>query len=163
MEKNQMSETNEVTGLRKISVKTVVGRVPSPPEKGTKALMIVYGQAQGSVTDQNDYGEYTALVGTFEAVNLSTGEVFAAPRCFLVGGFDKMIAQRLDKGAEAVDFAFEVGIKAPGDDSNQKYEYVIKAIRDPKSKDPLEDLRATVKGLPQLAAPSADAKAGKGK
>lgn len=155
MAKEKETETKEATSLRKISVKTVVGRVPAVPEKGTLALMIVYGQAQGSIVGENDYGEHVALVGTFEAVNLSTGEVFSAPKCFIPAGYDKMIAQRLGDGkTTAVDFAFEISVKAPSGESNQRYEYIVKPVRGTDAVDPLAATRKLVGGHPRLAAPS---------
>jgi hypothetical protein len=74
-------EAQETTPLRKINAKTVWGKIKNDdiPEKGSKPLFRVIGQAMGTREGDGDYGEWVALVGNFEAVNLATGEVFAAP------------------------------------------------------------------------------------
>jgi hypothetical protein len=161
-----MSEENEMaesTPSRKISAKTVWGKVKRSdiPEQGVKVLFTIIGQAMGVRKGEGEYGPWVALVGTFEAVNAVTGEVFAGPEAFLPEPFNSMIANKLQgEGAvHAIDFAFEVGIKsAPNEDTTRvPFEYTCKPLQDPSKADPLAALRGR---LPK-ALPAPKAKAGK--
>jgi hypothetical protein len=146
------------TPLRKISAKNVYGRIPPPPEKGHKPLFQVIGQATGIRETEKDFGDgpraSIGLVGTFEAVNLETMEIFQAPECFLPEPFASAIGNQFKGEGErpvAVDFALEIGIKAPSEGQNVRYVYTSKPISDPTQGDPLKELR---KRLPALAPPS---------
>lgn len=158
------NESTESTPSRKISAKTVWGKVKKTdiPEKGVKVLFTVIGQAMGVRKGEGEYGAWIALVGTFEAVNTDTGEVFVGPECFLPEPFNSMIANKLQgEGAvHAIDFAFEVGIKAaPADDLTRvPYEFTCKPLQDPTQADPLLALRGRIPK--RLAGPNT---AGKGK
>lgn len=158
-----MTDEVEVTPARKLSPKTIWGKVKRVdiPEKGVKPLYTIIGQAMGVRKGEGDFGPWVALVGTFEAVNTDTGEVTAGPECFLPEPFNSMIANKLqgEGAAHAIDFAFEVGIKAaPEDDPTRvPYEYTCKPIQDPTAGDPLKALRSRLPKL--LVAPKA--KAGK--
>jgi len=159
----------ENTPLRKISAKTVWGKIKAEhiPEKGSKPLYRVIGQAMGTREGDGDYGDWVALVGNFEAVNLETGEVFDAPQCFLPEPFHSAIVKKVSaEGTIAVDFAFEVGVKAPGPDATVRYEYTCKALADPSKADPLAALRSRLPALPpppkKEGEESADDAAGKG-
>lgn len=157
-------ENTDSTPSRKISAKTVWGKVKRAdiPEKGVKPLYTVIGQAMGVRKGEGDFGPWVALVGTFEAVNLETAEVFSGPECFLPEPFNAMIANKLqgEGKSHAIDFAFEVGIKAaPEDDPTRvPYEYTCKPIQDPTAGDPLKALRGR---LPKLLSAPAKVKAGK--
>lgn len=141
----------ETQTLRKLSSKTILGKTPDqPPEGETVALYMVYGVADGVARGNSDYGAYVRLLGNFEAVRLADGQVFNAPQCFLPQPFDEMIAQKLDGGATAIDFAFEVGCKRPSQGTNA-YEYTCRPIRDPNATDPLEEIRKRIKALPAPA------------
>jgi hypothetical protein len=152
--------TPEINPTRKISAKTVMGKIKRDwiPDKGSVPLFQVIGQCYGVRKGVSDYGEWIALVGTFEAVNLKTGEVFAGPECFLPEPFNGMIAEKMQgaNAANAVDFAYEIGIKPPGEDSTVAYEYTCKPIHDPRAGDPLKELRARIPRFAALAAPSTD-------
>lgn len=140
--------TRETTAIRKISSKTVVGKIPNPPEKGVRPLWQVIGQATGVKAGTTQFGEFQALVGVFEAVNVETGEVFEAPQCFLPEPQNGAIATKLLNGnATAVEFALEIGIKAPGAGSQQRYEYTCKTLREAGESDPLDGLRRKLPAL----------------
>lgn len=151
----------ELNPTRKISAKTVMGGKMKKdwiPEKGSKPLFQVIGQAYGIREGQGDYGKWTALVGTFEAVNLITGEFFAGPECFLPEPFNSMLANKL-KGPEkvnAVDFAYEIGVSPPGPDDTVQYVYTCKPIHDPTAGDPLKALRSRLPSFKALPAPEVD-------
>jgi hypothetical protein len=156
-------ETNatELEARRKISSRTVVGKIKKEwiTPKATPLFQVI-GQAYGVREGNSDYGKWAALVGTFEAVNLITGEAFAAPECFLPEPFNGMLVRQLtgsDK-VNAVDFAYEIGVKEPGPDATVQYEYTCKPIHDPTAGDPLKALRARIPKFAALPAPGDDDK-----
>lgn len=138
--------------IRKISAKTVCGKTEKP-EKAT-ALFIVGGIANKVKTGDSLYGTWTALIGQFEATNISTGEVFVAPQCFLPEPMNGMIAASLEQVDEdgkrlnaSVQFAVEVGVKKS--DNQIGYEYTAKEIMKSDAADPLASIREKIaKALP---------------
>lgn len=139
--------------IKKISAKTIIGTV-SPPEKAT-ALYTVIGIANGIKTGMSAYGEWLALTGQFEAVNLETGEAYVAPQVFLPEPLQGLIAAKVRTPDEngktpSVQFAVEVGIKPAR--STMGYEYTVRELVDASDSDPLADLR---KALPAPSKPDA--------
>jgi len=139
--------------IKKISPKTVVGS-PAVPEKAV-ALFTVIGIASGVKTGPSPYGEYVALTGQFEATNLETGEMYAAPVCFLPDPLQGMIVAKLrtpdsDGNLVTVQFGVEVGIKPAKTATG--YEYSVRELVEADRNDPLADLR---KALPALPKPDA--------
>lgn len=160
--------TPELEARRRITAKTVMGKIKKdwiPEGKGNTPLFQVIGQAYGTRKGEGDYGPWVALVGQFEAVNLKTGEFFSGPECFLPEPYNGMIVDRLtgEGRANAVDFAYEIGLKAPGEDSTVQYEYTCKPIHDPKAGDPLKELRARLPKFAALPAPDGEGKGNKKK
>ncbi len=161
--------------LRKISAKTVMGKVQRPT-KPTK-LFTVIGVAHRTRRGDGDNGPWVSLIGRFEATNILTGEVFTAPQCFLPKPMDEVLAfnleemeplldgdgkvqldaddnERTKRVTDSVQFAFEVSVKP--NETAIGYEYVTSPIVEPGGADPLADLRSK---LPKLPAPKK--KAGK--
>ena len=140
--------------IRKISAKTVCGKIEKPvPVKG-KPLFIVGGIANKVKTGDSQFGTWTALVGQFEATNIDTGEVFIAPQCFLPEPMNGMIAASLEMVDEddkrinqSVQFAVEVGVKFA--ENQIEYEYTAKEIMKSDAADPLASIREQIsKALP---------------
>ena len=157
-------------GLRKISSKTVMGKVEKP-EKATK-LFTVIGVAHRTRRGDGDNGPWVSLIGRFEATNILTGEVSTAPQCFLPKPMDEILAfqleemeplldsdgkvqldaddnERTKRVTESVQFAYEIGVKPT--DTPIGYEYTTNTIVEPGGADPLAELRGA---LPKLPAPS---------
>lgn len=155
-----MTDATEVTQRKKLTPKSVMGKIPNPPEKGTTPLYTIIGVCHGVVKGAKEFGgetrPWTKLIGNFEAVNLISGEVFAAPECFLPEPYNSMIAQKFegDSAVNAVEFAIEVGLSPPAEGQTVKYVYAGKMIQEAGEADPLANLR---KRVPQLAGPSAPA------
>lgn len=128
--------------VKKLTRKSVIGSPPKIEEP--TSLYTIYGVANGtrhSMEDTRGFGEWCALLGTFEAKRTSDGEVFAAPQCFLPEPMNTMIAQQIDSGeVESVQFAFEICVNPS--DSPVGYEWAAKPIVAPTLSDPLQDLRA---------------------
>jgi hypothetical protein len=139
--------------IRKISAKTILGGKPEVPEKPTP-LYTVLGIAQKTKNGTSDFGEWTSLVGQFEAKKIGSDDVVVAPQCFLPEPLNGMIAAQLEETDEdgnrvtsSVQFAIEVGVKPAKTATG--YEYTAKEIIDSDKADPLAALReAVAKALP---------------
>lgn len=160
---NAEATSQSATALKKLSVKTVHGKIRQDeiPKDGKTVtpIMQIIGMATGVVSGDTDFGAYDKLIGQFEAVDLVSGELFTAPECFVPEPYNSMIAQKLKgsqnvPGVSAVEFAFEIGVMAPTEDQTVKYTYSTKVLRDASAGDPLETLRARVPRLAALAPPS---------
>lgn len=144
-DENNDTETGGI--LRKITVATVCGKVGRMGEKDEpKALMRVYGFANGVKRGETAFGPWAGLTGQFEAVNLETGEVAVAPVCILPEPMGSLLVSRAENG-EAVQFAYEIGVKYSAKGS-AGYEYTTKVIVKESQNDPLAELRQQVKALP---------------
>lgn len=184
------AEENEVTAdlARKLTAKGIVGNVrrfvpkfgdDGKPTGEIAPLYEIYGQANGTKRGEGDNGPWVALLGRFEAVNITRdedgnadGSVQAAPVAFLHEPVSTMLAQELERmepekdadgkpvmvngepklrrAVDSVEFAFRVGVKAT--ESTVGYEYVVTPIIKHGGADPLADLRKRVKTA-SLAAP----------
>ena len=141
--------------IRKISAKSICGKITAP--KKATPLYVCLGIATKTKSGQSDFGEWTALVGQFEATNISDGVVSQAPQCFLPEPLNSMLAESLmelddddNRVNSSVQFAVEVGIKPS--DVPIGYEYTTKEIVEADTADPLAALRdAAVKSLPAPA------------
>ena len=138
---------------KKISTAKIYGKVNvrKLPEDGSVVnLYSVIGVAIGTKTGTSDFGDWTALVGQFEAVNLETGAIMASANAFLPDVAQGLvIAQLAQEGTQQVQFAFVIGARAD-EGSPVGYSYTAQPMLAPDAKDPLADLRATVL---QLEAP----------
>ena len=129
--------------VRKLSPKTVLEKKVEAPSKATP-LYRVYGIARGVRSGESQFGIWTALVGSFEAIRIDDGAVFAGIQCFLPEPMNGMIADKLrhDSETKEVQFAVEVGIKPS--DVPVGYEYTSKPIVDVEQADALAGLREKV-------------------
>ena len=143
---------------KKISTAKVYGKVNvrKLPEDGTVLnLFSIIGVAIGTKSGTSDFGDWTCLVGQFEATNLDTGAVMASANAFLPDVAQGLIeAQLAQEGTQQVQFAFVIGAKAD-EQSPVGYSYTAQPILPPDAKDPLEDLRKSVLAI---AAPEKPAK-----
>jgi hypothetical protein len=154
--------------IRKISAKAICGKI-EVPKKATR-LFSVFGHATKTKTGTSDYGQWTALIGRFEAVNFEDGVVSQAPQCFLPEPLNTMISEALQETKAVVDkdgeevtdkdgnvtmervntsigFSVEVGVKPS--DVPIGYEYTTKENVKADTADPLAALREeTQKTLP---------------
>lgn len=140
--------------IKKISAKTIVGTV-TVPEKATP-LYTVIGIANGIKSGMSTYGEWLALTGQFEAMNLESGEAFVAPQVFLPEPLNGLIAAKIrtpDENGQPVSvrFAVEVGVKPAK--TTMGYEYTVRELVDASENDPLADLR---EALPAPKPPAKD-------
>jgi len=140
--------------LKKLSVKTVYGKPEF--EKDAKdgaefSVMQVFGQAQGVKAGTSNFGDWEALTGNFEAVNLDTGEAYRGAQLFLPTLAHEPLVMAMKANPDTpIDFAIEVTAKK---DSSVAvgYCYGMKTLIETETADPLKALRE--KAALQLAAP----------
>jgi|SRR5579872_676733 len=120
-------------------------------ENGELPLARLYGQLSGvRFQDDKVKGQvYTYFVGTFEGVNMQTGEVQRSGKMFLPKGISEIVEDAVRKASDAdgkltasLDFAFELrSIKA----SNPiGYSYKVLSLKSPAQVDELKALRDLV-------------------
>jgi hypothetical protein len=156
--------------VRKLSPKTVCGKVKLPTKKGkgydadgkeieidvpySATLYTVIGVSHGIKTGTGDNGPWVAFLGSFEATRHSDGAVFQAGQCFIPKAVEDLLVSAMRAGQKddpqaSVQFAIEVGIKPA--DTAVGYEYTVKNLVKTQNADPLALLRNQMKAL---AAPS---------
>jgi hypothetical protein len=166
------AETGEVTGielgevklLKKLVAKDIVGRAgliyrkefaneddktanrhkPMEPRQ----LYVVFGQARSTKTGESDYGPWVAFLGTFEAVDLKTGDRYVSDKLHLQDPAEGLLLDQLARRADTSDsiqFLFEVGVKPSqkwiDTDNGNSYEFTIKTHFKLDKADPLAAMR----------------------
>ena len=152
--------------VKKISVATVFGKIDVKAVLNAGkpiTVMRVAGQAVGTKSGDSNYGEWTALVGSFIATNPETGEVVEASQLFLPEVALIPIQVALGQaGARAVDFAIEV-IVQPSNNTKpggSPYEYSFVNLMAPAENDPMAKLRSLLLGAGAGPALADESKAG---
>lgn len=137
------------------------GKVEDP---APRSLYRVFGTARDVKHGDSQYGEWTAFIGSFEAIRFSDRQRFQAPNCFLQGAsegllLDALLSARKADPSATVMFAFDIGVK-PSDkwateDKGNSYEYTVRTVLKTQQHDPLKEIRelATMT-LPALPAPA---------
>ena len=136
--------------VKKISVKTVCGRPKIPENNKTEYLMEVFGVASGVKTGDKDGRPWYGFIGTFQGVNLASGQIYRSGVLFLpdVAG-NLMLGQLKDEKNRAIEFAFRIGVKR--DESTATgYTYVADPLLPVNENDPVEMLAVKLgkKALP---------------
>lgn len=169
------------TILRKMSPKTVMGRikrpfpgdpgdptadppVPPKPADPERDLYVVMGQTNGLVTGESDNGPWVAFKGWFESARCDTGEIAQSALCFVPKAFEELLvnavkAQQEGDAAAMVEFAVKISI-VPSTKAGAGYEFRCKNLIKIQSGDPLKALRDSLRSggaLPALPAPKAAA------
>jgi hypothetical protein len=115
-------------------------------QNGELPLARIYGKlADVKYQDDKTKGQiYTYFVGSFEAINMQTGEVMRSGKLFLPKGISELVEDATKKAREKDDkasiaFAFEVrSIKATNPIG---YSYKVLALKSPEATDELKELR----------------------
>lgn len=156
--------------VRKISPKTVMGRVSIPMKADGKpyvdedgvptkfpdtVLYTVFGMSHGIKTGTGDNGPWVAFLGSFEAIRAKDGKRFQGGQCFVPKAVEDLLVSALKAGQRgddnaSVEFALEVGIKFA--QTATGYEYTVKNLVKTTNADPLADLRKRLyQAKPNLA------------
>jgi hypothetical protein len=144
-----VAEADGAELVRKLSPKTVIGRVRAP-EKAI-SLYRVIGFSHGIKTGTGDNGPWCAFLGSFEATRTSDGKVFQSGMCFVPKAVEDLLLASLKSGqtddaSSSIQFAIEVGVKPS--DTAIGYEYTVKNLIKTANADPLLTLREQLKALP---------------
>ena len=137
------------TIIKKLSVKTVVGEIilADLPEKGSVDVMRAVGIATGTQTGMSTYGEWVALKGSFQAVNLLNGEEFRSNKCFVPDVVTDGIAVALSQeGTTSVEFGVLVSVKR-NPSVAKGYDYAVSPLIEQDEAAPLGTLLTRVPAL----------------
>lgn len=135
---------------KKLSVATVYGAIDPKAVLNADApikVMTVFGDAVGLKIGTSTYGDYTALLGRFEAIHPETGEHSSASVLFLPDVALIPIQTALSQeGTKSVAFAIDVFVRAS---ENKKpggsvYEYTFENVLPPAEDDPMSRMRKAV-------------------
>jgi hypothetical protein len=142
--------------VKKLSVATVYGKIDlkklvAAHDKGDALpVMRVIGSAIGSKSGVSSYGDWTCLLGQFQATNSDTGEVSEAAALFLPDVALTPILVALSRPeCKGVEFAIDVSAhyvenSKPG---GVPYEYRFNALLPPDENDPISRLNARLLAL----------------
>lgn len=181
----QMSSTVEL--LKKLVAKDIVKRsqlVYQKDDNGAvihpepRALYRVFGQLRDTKSGMSNYGEWTAFVGSFEAIRHMDHQRFQSATLhlqnpaegLLLDHFHKLRKEALEEAkktnpdAKASDypvtviFAFDIGCRPSpkwvAENVGNSYEYTVRTVFESDTTDPLTALRSqATKSLPRLQAP----------
>lgn len=142
------------TQVKKLSVATVYGKIDvkklvnAPGER--LELFTVLGLAVGQKTGISSYGDWTALLGQFEATNLETGETFSGPSLFLPSvALTSLQVAMMAEGSRGVEFAIKVCavLSKSNKPGAAAYEYTWEPLIPPDANDPVTRLKARLLAL----------------
>jgi hypothetical protein len=158
----------------KLSVKTVVGNVPTKDAKAPKMangvvvmdkdgapvmetvqrgikqnLMRVFGQCDRVKLGNTAFGETVEFQGQFEATNMLDGEIYRSNRLFLPPVLTEMVRSQViaaqgDDPANDAAVQFAFDIGADSANNAHGYQYTIEPLTPPSKSDPLEAMRAAL-------------------
>ena len=154
---------NEI--LRKLTIKNcgfdVAVIKQALGDQASVELLKIVGISKSAQPGQTPLGDYLKLIGTFQAINLTTGEIFEASSCILPNFITESIAAALTDGND-VEFALQIGVKSKPS-SVTGYEFTVRPLIQPKPNDAMEKLLALSAFAEPLAieAPKAAKKGGK--
>lgn len=137
--------------VKKITVKGIVGEKIERPEKA-RPVAHIYGTVNAMKPGQTQYGNFVRFIGRFEGVNLETGDVTASGALILPGIAENLLAGAISADqAEAVDFAFEVGVKPSK--SPVGYDFTVRSLIEHRGADPLAAIRHEMETMRSLPSP----------
>ena len=143
--------------LKKISVKNIVGSMPSPKVGEEIALCVIMGYAKTFENKTTTYGDSTAFHGDFKGINVETGEDFRSGTCYLPDVASDLLKNALDTNPGIIEFGFNisvVGVKGRTEGENGKYEYRCTPLMKASENDPMlaleNKLRDAAEAKPKL-------------
>ena len=155
----------ETTLLTKLTLKGM-GCKPDmvkAQEDATKPLLLarIYGIARSLKHKESKEGVvHVAIIGEFEGVNTSTGEVYNAGVLYLPAGIHELLEAPLSKeDAEAIEFGFDIYSVTASNPIG--YSYQAKPLIKPRENDALSALRNMANETVKLPAPTSKAASAK--
>ena len=157
------------TIVGKISAKTMglaltTGSLNDKARKEPFPIYQIMGIAKGTIAGEGANGEWNKLIGTFEAVNLLTGEIYRSGNAFLPKVVNDVIAGNFINVPEGetreVRFVYEVGVTPST--MPVGYTFTVKELIETEAADPFESMRWALPASKTPAIESAKATAKKG-
>lgn len=147
--------------LRKVSAKTVCGKIKRPEEGQEIPLFRLMGSTDGVKTGESAYGPWFAFTGSFLAIR-ADGEEFGGSLAFIPEPVQGMIIGAIDNLAagERVDFVVDVGLKHA--ENSVGYEYTTEFVQEPEESNPYRALAQRFKASLPAPIPAEDAPAENG-
>ena len=148
--KENVAETASAEFLTKLTLKGI-GCNPriAATENKKVALARIYGVATGIKTKVDPKGDvFEAIEGSFEAVNLKTGEVYRSGLLFLPGGIHETLTGSLKKGGDGATIRFGLEVSAIPASNPIGYSYSARSLIPDAGDDLLADMRKSVMSLP---------------
>lgn len=164
--------TTSTLNLNKGAIQTAV-KDPANPTKNLPTpvrIAQLFGRADSAELVTSAMGDSYRFNGSFQAINVLTGEEFAARQCFLPRLAEGMVITAMEdehgNPSRSVEFAF--WLMAKGDQPGAKqsavgYSYSVEPVLNEGVKDPLQRLRLAFAapvastGAAQNSAPASDA------
>lgn len=126
--------------VKKLTMKGIVPDLSEQEIKKPTPLAHIFGVARKFKNDRTTYGDFIRFYGSFEAVNVQDGTVQKSGSMILPPIAENLLAGGLaQEGTEAVEFAFEIGVKPSK--SPVGYDYTVKPLVENRDTDPLAALR----------------------
>jgi hypothetical protein len=116
-------------------------------------LLRVAGYTSEAMQGQTDKGEFTRLLGEFQAVNILTGQAFSSGQCILPSFVADQLAAALRVSNE-VEFAIEIGVQSD-DTALTGFVYTARPLLQPSTDSRLSKLLARAGMAAALPAPEA--------
>jgi len=143
--------------IKKLSSKSIIGNVKkiafaefyldndleklNPEGKSELSLYTIYGVCSGIKTGTTDNGEWISFEGEFKATRDHDGEVFRAPRAFLMEPAAGMLQAALEVG-DTIELAFNVSM-VPANNA-YGYEYRCSQLLEVKETDAIAALEKKI-------------------
>ena len=147
---NKAPEAASAEFLTKLTLKAIGCNPRIAATEGKKVpLARIYGIATGIKTKIDPKGDtFEAIEGSFEAVNLKTGEVYRSGLLFLPGGIHETLTGSLKKGGEGTTIRFGLEVSAIPASNPIGYSYSAKSLIPDAGDDLLADMRKSAMSLP---------------
>lgn len=158
-----MVEVNKAGGagadiVKRMSARTIMGSADAirqivytntVNDGDTVDLFNVYGIAFDLERGDSDYGPWIAILGSFEAENLHTGELVRATKLFVPDVVTNLLAGVLKSrdGVQSAELSFCIVAKRDKSAATG-YVYIARSLLPPSADDPLEKMRARLAALP---------------
>lgn len=150
--------SGEESYIAKLTVKTLGCKpdmVKTLEGQDKLALCRIFGKAAGvgyQDDSRNPGSIFTYFKGTFEGINMQTGETYRSGKLYLPKGISELVEAVIKNaeknGKEQVSFAFEIrSVKATNPIG---YSYEAVAIKRPEQEDELAELRKLLMAAPTL-------------
>lgn len=135
--------STEVNIVARLSVKAC-GCKPEGTDK-PKRLCLIYGVASGFKSGEDNKGQlWSAITGSFEGVNIETGDVYRSGKLFLPNGIQEVVEAALKGTGDNGSIKFGLELRSVKASNPIGYSYQAVPLVKPSADDPLAEMRAGI-------------------